>query len=131
GQVLETLAQLGDDTGAVQPEEGVEALFLRDRRDRRGGRVVARFVRQPVARGGVAGLSRQRELQVGLDVVVPWVDARAVRQGRQRQALLVIERVDRERLPGVRAGDQVVVVPVGVAGPDALDDQRVLRSCVV
>ena len=34
------------------------------------------------------------------------------------QAFLVIQRIDGERLAGFGAGDQVVEVPVGVAGPD-------------
>ncbi|WP_443083433.1 DUF1272 domain-containing protein [Variovorax sp. PBL-E5] len=39
----------------------------------------------------------------------------------------MIERIDRQRLAGLGAGDQVVVVAVGIAGPDALDDHGVLQ----
>ena len=38
------------------------------------------------------------------------------------QAFLVIQGIDRERLAGFSAGDQVVEVAVGVAGPDLFDD---------
>ena len=44
------------------------------------------------------------------------------------QAFLVVQGVDRERLAALGACDQVVVVAVGVAGPDALDDHRWLRE---
>jgi hypothetical protein len=55
-------------------------------------------------------------------------DAPAVRL-RLRQALPVVERIDRESLAGVGTGDQVVEVPVGVAGPDSLDDHVISPGC--
>ena len=42
-----------------------------------------------------------------------------------RQALLVIQRIDRQRLAGLRADDQVVKVAVGVCGPDLFDNHGV------
>ena len=44
-----------------------------------------------------------------------------------RQALVVVQRVDGKRLAGLRAGDQVVEIAVGVAGPDLLDEHH---SCL-
>ena len=41
---------------------------------------------------------------------------------RDGKAFFVVERVDRERFAGLGTGDQVVEVPVGVTGPDLLDD---------
>ena len=38
------------------------------------------------------------------------------------QRLFRVQRVNRQRLAGLGAGDQVVEVAVGVVGPDALDD---------
>ena len=38
------------------------------------------------------------------------------------QALRMIQRIDRERLAGLRAGNQVVEVAIVVCGPDLLDD---------
>ena len=73
---------------------------------------------------GAGGL-HHRGVAAGVVVVLVRVedlrDAPAVLLGRG-QALAVIERVDRQRLAGLFAGDQVVVVAVRVAGPDAFDD---------
>ena len=43
----------------------------------------------------------------------------------RREAFFVVQRIDRKRLAAVRAGDQVVEVAIGIAGPDALDDHVV------
>ena len=42
------------------------------------------------------------------------------------QAFLAVERIDCQRLSGLRTGNQVVVVAVGVTGPDALNNLVVL-----
>src|SRR3546814_1338920 len=34
----------------------------------------------------------------------------------------MIERIDRQRFAGLRAGDDIVEVAIGVSGPDLLDD---------
>src|SRR5262245_22212762 len=44
---------------------------------------------------------------------------------RGLEALLVIERIDGERLAGFGARDQVVEVAVVVGGPDLLDDHGI------
>ena len=41
---------------------------------------------------------------------------------RLRKAFPVVEGVDRERLPGLRAGDEIVEVAIVVTGPDLFDD---------
>ena len=43
-----------------------------------------------------------------------------------RQTLVAVQRVDGQRLAGLGAGDEVVVVAVGVVGSDALDDHGAL-----
>ena len=48
---------------------------------------------------------------------------------RRREAFLVIERIDRQRLAGFGAGDKVVEIAAGVTGPDLFDDHR-WRSCL-
>ena len=73
------------------------------------------------------GAGRRDHGRVAAGVVVVLVGVEDLRDlpalvlGRG-QALLVVQRIDRQRLAGLGAGDQVVVVAVGVAGPDALDD---------
>ena len=72
-----------------------------------------------------AGGSDHGRIAAGVVVVLVRVenlrDLPALRLGGG-QALAVVQRIDRERLAALGAGDQVVVVAVGVAGPDALDD---------
>ena len=58
----------------------------------------------------------------------PLVDGGGCRLLRRGQALLVVERIDCERLAGLAAGDEVVEVTVVVAGPDLLDDLAALRK---
>src|SRR5216684_4067078 len=45
------------------------------------------------------------------------------------QAFRVVERIDRQRLAGLAAGDQVVEIATGIGGPDLFDDHRMLPAC--
>jgi hypothetical protein len=91
---------------AIHARDLAAGLVVRDQLGARG------LDHRRVAAGVVVMLVRVEDLR----------DAPAVLLGRG-QALAVIERVDRQRLAAVGTRDQVVVVAVGVAGPDAFDDQ--------
>ena len=45
------------------------------------------------------------------------------------QALLMIEWIDRQRLAGFLASDQIIEVATGVCGPDLFNDHHVPPSC--
>ena len=49
------------------------------------------------------------------------LDCPALRRGSS-EALLIVERIDRERVARLGTGDQVVEIAVRVAGPDLFDD---------
>jgi len=46
----------------------------------------------------------------------------------QRQAFFVIQRINREGSTGFRAGNQVIKIAVGIASPDAFNNQAFLSS---
>ena len=45
------------------------------------------------------------------------------------EAFLMVERIDRQRLAGLVAGDQVIEVAAGVRGPDLFDDHSSPLRC--
>jgi hypothetical protein len=76
------------------------------------------------------GAGRRNDLVVAAGMVAVMVrvedlgDVPTLGLGR-RQAFLVIERVDRQRLAGLGTGDQVIEVAPGIGGPDLFDDHFV------
>ena len=48
---------------------------------------------------------------------------------RNREALVEVQRVYGECVAGLRAGDQVVEITVGIPGPDLFDDHDLLHGC--
>ena len=69
---------------------------------------------------------RRDQPAVATGVVAVFVRIENLRDGpvigrRDSQTLVEIQWIDRKRLAGLRAGDQVVKVPVRVRGPDLLD----------
>src|SRR5437763_256036 len=112
---LDTLADFDDIAGL---ETSVDALDL----------VLGAGMRQQF------GMGRADDLVVAAGMVAMMMrveylgDVPALGFGRG-QALLVIERVDRQRLAGFGAGDQVIEVAPTIGGPDLFDDHRSLPAC--
>ena len=105
---LDSLADL-DDIPGTEPARHARDLVLRV------------LVREDLG----AGLRNHRIVPAG--VVAMLVRVQDLRDGpalilRSLQALLVVQRVDRQGLTGLRADDQVIEVSVSVCGPDLLDD---------
>ncbi len=40
------------------------------------------------------------------------------------EAFLVVQRIDRQCLAGLGAGDQIIEIAAGISGPDLFDDHR-------
>ena len=77
----------------------------------------------------VDGWPEQQFAPNGHPQLANWTDPvyRAFVAPRTVQAPDMVERVDRERLAGLRAGDQVVEVPQRVLGPDVSDEHEDLH----
>ncbi len=75
------------------------------------------------------GAGRRHHLRVAAGMVAVLVRVEDLRDGpafglRRGKAFLVVERIDRERLAGLGAGDEIVEVPAGIAGPDLFDEHH-------
>jgi hypothetical protein len=105
---LDRLADLDDIAGAkpaVDALDPVPRIGMRQELRAGGGD------HRGIAAGVVAMLMRVENLR----------DAPALRLGGG-EAFLMIERVDRQRFPRRRAGDEVVEVAIGIRRPDLFDD---------
>src|SRR5256885_1992574 len=73
------------------------------------------------------GVRRADDLIVAAGMVAVMVRVQHLRDApalclRGGEAFLVVERIDRERLAGFGAGDQVIEIPSGIGGPDLFDN---------
>ena len=109
------LADLDDVTGLEAAVNALDLVLGAGMRQQFGVRRADDLI---VAAGMVAVMVRVQHLR---DVPVLCL--------RSGEAFLVVERIDRERLAGFGAGDQVIEIAAGIGGPDLFDDHRLLPAC--
>src|SRR5437762_3549036 len=102
------LADLDDVTGLEAAVDALDLVLGAGMRQQFGVRRADDLI---VAAGMVAVMVRVQHLRDALALCL-----------RGGEAFLVVERIDRERLAGFGAGDQVIEIPSGIGGPDLFDN---------
>src|SRR5580658_16327 len=79
------------------------------------------------------GMGRRDQAGIAAGVVAVLVSVQDLGDGpalrtRRGLAQAPLQRIDRQRLAGLRAGDEIVEIAVIVGGPDAFDDHDLTGS---